>query len=407
MIRTRQRRPPLSAMTFRTLSLLLASALLLAACGERAAPAAAPPDPVVQGRRISFVPDHPQLKLLRTAPAEAARAVTVELPAKLVWNEERTQRIYAPFAGRVTAIVADVGQPVARGATLARLASPEFAQAQSETARAEADARLAAQTLARQRELFAAGIIARKELEQAEAEDARARAEAERARGRTRLYGASGEVDQQLLLKSDMAGIVVERNINPGQELRPEQAAAGAPPLFVISDPTSLWIQIDAREADVGLLRPGTPFTFTVAALPGETFQGRVVTSTDYIDPLTRTIKVRGLVANPQRRLKAEMLATARFERRFQSGVMVPASAVLLRGERQSVFVQTRPGEFERRQVDFDFEGPKLVVIRSGVQPGEQVVVENALLLARLLRVAEEESRAAERSTPATPRSSP
>lgn len=394
-------------MTFRTLPLFLASALLLAACGERAAPPAAPPDPVVQGRRISFVPDHPQLKLLRTAPAEAARAVTVELPAKLVWNEERTQRIYAPFAGRVTAIVADVGQPVARGATLARLASPEFAQAQSETARAEADARLAAQTLARQRELFDAGIIARRELEQAEADDARARAEAERARGRTRLYGASGEVDQQLLLKSGMAGIVVERNINPGQELRPEQAAAGAPPLFVISDPTSLWIQIDAREADVGLLRPGTPFTFTVAALPGETFQGRVVTSTDYIDPLTRTIKVRGLVANPQRRLKAEMLATARFERRFQSGVMVPASAVLLRGERQSVFVQTRPGEFERRQVDFDFEGPKLVVIRSGVQPGEQVVVENALLLARLLRVAEEESRAAERSTPATPRSSP
>ncbi|MFN4004178.1 MAG: efflux RND transporter periplasmic adaptor subunit [Hylemonella sp.] len=394
-------------MTFRTLPLFLASALLLAACGERAAPPAAPPDPVVQGRRISFVPDHPQLKLLRTAPAEAAHAVTVELPAKLVWNEERTQRIYAPFAGRVTAIVADVGQPVARGATLARLASPEFAQAQSETARAEADARLAAQTLARQRELFDAGIIARRELEQAEADDARARAEAERARGRTRLYGASGEVDQQLLLKSGMAGIVVERNINPGQELRPDQAAAGAPPLFVISDPTSLWIQIDAREADVGLLRPGTPFTFTVAALPGETFQGRVVTSTDYIDPLTRTIKVRGLVANPQRRLKAEMLATARFERRFQSGVMVPASAVLLRGERQSVFVQTRPGEFERRQVDFDFEGPKLVVIRSGVQPGEQVVVENALLLARLLRVAEEESRAAERSTPTTPRSSP
>jgi len=387
--------------------LLLASTLLLAACGEQPAPPAAAPDPVVQGNRIRFVPDHPQLRLLAVAPAEAAQAVAVELPARLVWNEERTQRIYAPFAGRVTAIVADVGQRVGRGTTLARIASPEFAMAQSETARAQADARLAAQTLARQRELFEAGIIARKDLEQAQAEYERARVEAERARGRTDLYGGSGEVSQPLLLKSGIAGIVVERNINPGQELRPEQVGGGVPPLFVVSDPTSLWIQIDAREADVSLVRPGTPFTLTVAALPGETFEGRVITSTDYIDPLTRTIKVRGLVANPQRRLKAEMLATARFERRFHSGVMVPATAVMLRGERQSVFVQTRAGEFERRQVDFDFEGPKLVVIRNGVQPGEQVVVENALLLARLLRVAEEEARAAERPTLDTSRKMP
>jgi cobalt-zinc-cadmium efflux system membrane fusion protein len=389
-------------MSIRTPYLLLAAAAVLAACGQQTPPPPPVPEPVVQGNRISFAADHPQLKLLSVVQAEAARSVTVELPAKLVWNEERTQRIYAPFAGRVSAILADVGQPVVRGAALAQIASPEFAQAQSEAARAEADARLAARTLARQRELYAAGIIARKELEQAEAEDERARAEAARARGRTRLYGSGEGVDQQLVLRSGIAGVVVERNINPGQELRPEQSGTGTPPLFVISDPTSLWIQIDARESDAGYVRPGTKFAFSVAALPGQVFEGKVVTSTDYIDPLTRTIKIRGVVANAQRQLKAEMLATARFERSFNAGVMVPASAVLLRGERQSVFVQTRAGEFERRQVDFEFEGPKLVVIKSGVQPGELVVVDNALLLARMLRTAEEEAMnaASQRKTP-------
>lgn len=381
-------------MSHRQLFLLLFSAVLLTACGERPVPKAEPPAPIVQGNQLRFAADHPQLKLLSVTPASAAQSIAIELPAKLVWNEERTQRVYASFAGRVMAIQADVGQRVQAGAPLALMASPDFGQAQSETARAQADERLTAKALQRQRELFEAGIVARKELEQAEADHDRARAEVERAQARTRLYGSAGGVDQQLALRASLGGVVVERNLNPGQELRPELAGPGVPALFVVTDPTSLWIQIDARESEAGLVRPGTRFELTIPSLPGQKFSGRVVTASDAIDPLTRTIKIRGLVANPERRLKAEMLATARFERSFSNAVVAPAAAVLLRGTRQSVFVQTRPGEFERRVVELDYEGPQQVVISKGLQAGEQVVVENALLLARMLRLAEEESRA-------------
>ena len=171
--------------------LLAAATLALAACNDPPPPAPEPPGPVMQGSQLRFPAGHPQLAQLGVAVAAPGKAVTVDLPARLVWNEERTQRIYAPFAGRVVRIAADVGQSVKRGTVLAQLASPDFGVAQADTAKAQADANLTQKTLQRQRELFDAGIVARKDLDLAEADAARSHAEIRRAEARTHLYGAT------------------------------------------------------------------------------------------------------------------------------------------------------------------------------------------------------------------------
>jgi len=394
--------------------LTLAAGLLasLAGCTETASPAPEPPAPILQGNQLRFAPGHPQPALLGIATATPSKSVTVELPARLVWNEERTQRIYPPFAGRVMAIKVDVGQPVKAGSVLAQLASPDFGIAQADTAKARADVQLSQKSLQRQRELFDAGIVARKDLEQAEAEAARSQAETQRADARTRLYGgaggAGGSVNQQLALVAGLNGVVVERNLNPGQELRPDQSGPGVPVLFVVTDPTSLWVQIDARESEVGTLRPGAGFELVIPALPGRKFEGRVITAADFIDPATRTIKVRGVVANPDRLLKAEMLATARIERMLGGGVVIPAQAVSLLGATHTVLVQVQPGVFESREVQLSYQGPREAVVSRGLEVGEQVVSENMLLLAREFRIAQNEAKTAESSDkkrPAAPAS--
>lgn len=369
-------------------------AVLLSACNPAPTPVAEPAAPIVQDEQVRFAPGHPQLALLNYTAATAAHSLKIDMPAKLVWNEENTQRIYAPFAGRVVTIQSDVGQTVHPGSVLAQLASPDFGMAQSDTSKAQAEARLSERTLQRQRELFGAGIVARKDLEQAEADHARAQAELDRAQARTKLYGSQGSVNQSLALNASIHGVVVERNINPGQELRPDLTGPGVPALFVVTDPSFLWIQIDAREAELAVATPGATFEITSPSLPGQLFTGTVVAVSDYIDPLTRTIKIRGLVGNPKRQLKAEMLVTARFERKFNEGTVVPASAVQLIGTQHTAFVMTQDGVFERRTVDIVFESPKEVILRDGIKVGESVVVENSLLLSRLLRIAEEEARA-------------
>ena len=159
-------------------ALALCAALALPGCQQASAPPAEPDPtpPVLQAGQLHYASNHPQLALLAVTEARPASVLRVELPARLVWNEERTQRIVPAFAGRVAAIRADLGQRVQAGTTLALLASPDFGQAQADAAKAQADQHLAQQALARQRELFTAGIVARKELEQAEADAARAHA---------------------------------------------------------------------------------------------------------------------------------------------------------------------------------------------------------------------------------------
>lgn len=387
--------PPRTTATHVTAAgawLLLA---LLAGCNDGPAPTPAAPAPILQGKQLRFAPGHPQLALLGIVTASPGKAITVELPAKLVWNEANTQRIYPAFAGRVMAIKADVGQPVKPGTLLAQLASPDYGVAQADTAKAGADTRLTQKSLQRQRELFEAGIIARKDLDVAEADAARSQAESQRAEARTRLYGGGTGVNQQLALLAGINGVVVERNLNPGQEVRPDQSGPGVPALFVITDPGSLWVQIDARESEIGTLKPGAAFELVIPTLPGQKFEGRVTAAADYIDAATRTIKVRGVVANPDRVLKAEMLATARIERMLGPGVVVPSQAVSLLGARHTVLVQVQAGVFESREVQLSYQGPRETVVSGGLEVGEQVVSENMLLLARAFRNAQEEAKPA------------
>ncbi len=205
---------------------------LLAACNRAEPPVVPPatPQPVLQGNQLRFPAGSAQLALLRTYAAAPSKAVPVELPARLVWNEERTQRIYAPFAGRILAIKVDVGQAVKPGTPLAELASPDFGQAQADAARAQTDLALSRKTMQRQKELLDAGIVARKEYEQAEAEAQRAATDVARTQARVRLYGSgrsASAIDQHLNLVAGINGIVVERNLNPGQEVRPDQMRPG------------------------------------------------------------------------------------------------------------------------------------------------------------------------------------
>jgi cobalt-zinc-cadmium efflux system membrane fusion protein len=375
----------------------IVSLAALAACQDKTEPVAATPMPIIQNKQLRYPAGHPQLPLLVSTPAVVAQAITIELPARLVWNEEKTQRIYPAFAGRVTHISADVGQTVAAGQVLAQLASPEFGSAQADTTRAQADATLARQSLQRQKELFEAGVVARKDLEQAEADATRAQAEVARAQARTSLYGSASGVNQQLGLRSDMRGVVVQRNLNPGQEIRPDGAGQS---IFVVSDPSTLWVQIDAQEADVNDLRPGAKVRLLLPNLPDQKFDAVVQAVTDQIDPTTRTIKIRALVNNPQRLLKNEMLAKVRYERQVGEKLEVPASAVLLRGEQHYVFVQVQPGVFESRDVTVSYGGAKQILLGDGLKPGEQVVSQNGLLLARELRIAQETAQAATQAKP-------
>src|SRR5947209_1127793 len=153
------------------------------------------------------------------------------------------------------------------------------------------------------------------------------------------LYGGNantiGEVYQ---LQSPLQGVVVEKAINPGQEVRPDQMLANAPqlfsPLFVITDPSRLWIQLDATELDTPRLKTGQPILIHSRAQPGEVFNGKIEIISDFLDSSTRTIKVRGTVDNARRLLKGEMFVSVELPASEQLGLDVSSKAIFLKGEK-------------------------------------------------------------------------
>lgn len=362
--------------------LLIAALALVAACGEKDKPA--PPDiKVEQHSIVIFPPGSPQAANITSVPIEPRRDMVLRFNGRLVWNEDRTVRVFAPFAGRVSSIAVRPGDRVKAGQTLAVLAAPDLGVAQAEARKAEQDHALAQKNFARVQELFNAGVAPAKDLQAAQADVARTATERERTRAKLKLYGKTDTVDQTLALRSPVAGVVVERNMNPGQEIRPDNQGDKA--LFVVSDPTQLWFQLDVAEKDIGLVKRGTDLSISTTSLGDERVRGRILQVADLVDPQSRTVKVRGEVANPDLRLKAEMYVVAELRVPAPGGFLVPTRAVYLRGEQHYVFIDEGNGRYARRAVRIGPQSDGYQAVLQGVSASDKVVLDGSLLLERLL----------------------
>ncbi len=378
------------------LAIVLTAGLTLISCrraGEAQAAGEPVAEPRVEGDRLILGAASPQLAALRVVPAAPAAPESLHLAGRLVWDEDVTVRMFSPLAGRVVSVAADAGQRVASGDVLATLVAPDFGQAQADARRAATDLALAERTLTRQRDLLSHGVVAQKDVEAAEADLARARAEQQRAEGRRALYGGDSlSVNQEFPLRTPLSGVIVERNITPGQEVRPDQMLANDPqlvrPLFVVTDPAHMWMVIDLPEQDVSSLALGTALQIHTRAWPDRVFHGRIALIGSAVDPTTRTVKVRATVPNAGQLLKAEMLGDVDAAGLRPREIGVPADAVVFAGDAAVVFVEEAPGRYRRTVVQVSAEQHGTVPIRSGLSAGERVVSSGSLLVERLFQLA-------------------
>jgi cobalt-zinc-cadmium efflux system membrane fusion protein len=374
----------MTRVTAFTIASVLIVLVQITGCKESpSGPAAA--GPKVEGESITFPPGNIQFKTLQLAQVQAAAAIKATLTGRLVWDEDRTARIYPAFSGKVSQILVKAGDRVHAGQALALIASPDFGQAQSDAQRSITAFDLASKSLERARALSQHGVMAQKDVQTAEADYHNAQTERHRAERRLALYGSGTSIDQRYPLVSPIAGVVVERNINPGEELRSDMGSSNAPAMFVVTDPAHLWVQLDASEKDLPFVAKGVGVALESAAYPGETFPATIVAVSDFLDPTTRTIKVRGTVDNAARRLKGEMFIAADMPRKLAGALQVPASAVYLRGDKNFVFVVTTPGHVTRRQVTIGPSQDSMVIILSGLRQGETVIASGSLLLQQML----------------------
>lgn len=357
-------------------ALLALSTLMAGACAAPAKSATqhadTPPD------EVRFAPNAPQLAYIGvdTVRTRTGKVVAI-LPGEIVVDEDRTVRVASPVTGRVTQLLAQPGAHVERGAALAYLTSGDAAQAASDLERARAASTLATTALTRAEDLYAHHVIARKDLEQARSDAAQARAELVRAGARATELGTP--TGGTFVLRSPVAGEILDRQTNPGAEVRPDAAA----PLFTVSDIGVVWLTAAAYQHDAANVRRGQQITFTTDAVPGRQFTGTVSYVSDALDPQTRTLTVRATLANPEHLLRPQTFGEARLLAPESDGLpAVPTAALITHGTGAEVFVQTAPGRFVRRTVTVADDDGTTATIASGLRLGEQVVTRGSILLA-------------------------
>lgn len=319
------------------------------------------------GGTIAFLKEQQWVIPFRVSAAEEQEVrASVRAPAEIVAPDGALVQVSAPVDGIAPAVpnrgAPSVGARVAEGQVLAVLAptaaEASFAEVRGRVQELEHE-------VERAERLAAAGAIPQRRLEEARRDLGVARAELE-------ALGGATAADYTLDLRSPIGGVVARRDFVPGGRV-----TAGVP-LFTIVDPSTAWLKVQLPVGRVGGVADG-PARFTVEGSEAVFEATRLLSVGSVIDPRTRTVPVTYEVRDAAGRLTFGQIAEAAVPLdRIERGVALPEAAVIDDNGTPVAYVQAGGEEFERRVLTLGPSDGERVIARTGVTPGEMVVVTGA-----------------------------
>jgi cobalt-zinc-cadmium efflux system membrane fusion protein len=316
---------------------------------------------------------------------------TIRVTGTLSYDERKMAIATARIGGRITKVVADFGQHVSKGETLAWIDSPELGAAQAEYLRAESMSRLHKAEYERAQLLVEGEAISQGELLRREAEWRAAEAELKSSEQKLHILGLSqvdvdnlshdrDDADHEYPVRAPIHGRVTERKAVQGR------VVAASDELFTVARLESLWLFLQVFEKDLPAVKEGTAVTLTCESHPDHRFTGTVNFVGQVLDPHSRTVQARALIENPDRKLKPGMFVYASIDARNEGGdeatrLSIPVSAVAKVDGRDVVFVQTADRTFELQPVVLGTVSKDWVEIRSGLTEGQMIAVEGVFTL--------------------------
>ena len=311
---------------------------------------------------VSIDPRVQQNLGVRTVPVKSGTLTSgLEAVGNVGYNERDVVAVQARANGFLERLhVRATLDPVRKGQALAEIYIPEWVSVQEEYLTAR---RIAAKSDA----VSLSGLVdgARQRMQLAGMSDTQIRA-----------VEAGDKVHPRMTITAPIGGIVGELTAREGMTVM-----AGTP-LFRLNGLSTVWVNAEVPEGAAAQLHPGTLVQARAAALPGETFNGRVAAMLPEVNPATRTIKARIELSNPGGRLVPGMFATVRFARATGKEVLlVPTEAVIQTGKRSVVIVAQADGRFAPVEVETGLDSDGQTEIRKGLTAGQKVVASGQFLL--------------------------
>lgn len=352
------------------------------AAGWTRLPRAATPEVpgiTVDKNSIALAEGAPQWQVLKLGVVGPANEhLTDSVPARVVIDETRASKVGVPLSGRITSVYVELGQSLKEGEPLFSVASPEIAELRAQVDRASVDLDAARAALDRVHALVASRALPAKEELAAQRDLKQADLAYKLAGSKLESLKVSSRSDNEFAVTAPRSGVVVEKNVLPGQAVSPD----GSGSVMVVADLSSVWVVADLFEAQATQVRQGALAEVTSPSTPDVVLDGKVEMVSSVVDPNRHTVPIRVRLANPDRILRPNDYARVRFGVTHKSGtVEIPASALVSDGEHQYVYVQAEHGRFARTEIVAGSAHDGVVPVLSGLKGGETVVTEGAILL--------------------------
>jgi Cu(I)/Ag(I) efflux system membrane fusion protein len=283
------------------------------------------------------------------------------------YDQARQAKVTAWVAGRIDRLfVATVGAYVSKGRPVAEVYSPDLVSAQQE---------------------YLLALKSREQLKNSSIQSISQGGEGlvASARQRLKLMGVrdeqvaalekAGQPNIRLPIYTPLSGIVIEKTVLEGQYVNVGD------PLFSIADLATVWVEVEVYENEFPNVKLGQAVDIVSQSYPGRTFRGRVKFVYPFLDPKTRTVKVRVELPNPGLKLKPDMFVNATIKVPLGASLVVPVAAVMDTGKRQVVWVETKPGIFAPHDVKVGARVGDNVQILSGLLRGDRVAASGGYLI--------------------------
>jgi RND family efflux transporter MFP subunit len=183
-------------------------------------------------------------------------------------------------------------------------------------------------------------------------------------------------ITKTMHIHSPVRGFVIEKKALQGMRVQPGMG------LYMIADLSNIWVMADVYEYELPWVKVGQKVEMNLSYFPGKKFSGKVTFIDPFLDPKTRTNKVRMEFANPKWELKPDMYANVIIKSLIaKRGVAVPEEAVIHSGEREIVIVQGPSGTFESRELTLGSQADGYYQVLKGLRAGEIVVTSSNFLI--------------------------
>jgi multidrug efflux pump subunit AcrA (membrane-fusion protein) len=320
----------------------------------------------------------------------------------------RSAHIYARASGYLKARYVDLGDTVRKGQLLAVISAPDLdasvaqlgatvQQSKDNVLTAQSNLRLQQATYTRVHTLVLHGILSKQDDDAALAAVESAQSNLEAMQNAVKAAQGSLAREQALAdfeqVRSPINGTITARNVDAGNLVSASGLAlglaavpggsTGGPPtggaqggeLFDVVDLGSLEVFVSVPEQDAPFVQTGQPVDITLSELPGETFKGRVVRSSDSLSPQTRTLLAEVQITDAQHRLRPGMFASAQMHYRAPDpGILISGDSLLSLARGQFVPV-VENNVIQMREVNVGRDLGTQVYITAGLKDGDIIVV--------------------------------